>query len=181
LEHRVGQGILTRSGLDSAGSVSSSCTDTSARDQLARRLDVKKLDRIHAGAGKRAFGDTRRHGAKGYEYAHAIVDDRSRLAYPEVLDDEIAATAAGFPHRAIAHCRRYGIHVEAILTDNGACSAPSCPRSLPPAGHPPPPDQTPPPRPTAVRVGGVPSGAVARLDADAACACPDQTAGSFRK
>jgi transposase InsO family protein len=47
-------------------------------------------------------------------------NDYSRLAYAEVLADERAVTAAAFLRRAVAHYRRYGIHVEAILTDNGS-------------------------------------------------------------
>jgi transposase InsO family protein len=95
---------------------------------------VKKLGRIYGGAGKRAFGDTRRRshatytdlegrrrGAKGWDYVHVAIDDHSRLAYAEVLPDETAATAAGFLRRAIAHYRRYGITVERVLTDNGSC------------------------------------------------------------
>jgi Integrase core domain len=44
----------------------------------------------------------------------------SRLAYAEVLPDEKAVTAVDFLRRAVAFYRRYGIQVEAILTDNGA-------------------------------------------------------------
>jgi len=50
---------------------------------------------------------------------HIAVDDHSRLAYAEVLADEKATTAAGFLRRAVSFHRRYGIHVEAILSDNG--------------------------------------------------------------
>jgi hypothetical protein len=38
----------------------------------------------------------------GYDYAHAIVDDHSRLAYVELHDDERAATVTGFVERALA-------------------------------------------------------------------------------
>jgi transposase InsO family protein len=38
-----------------------------------------------------------------------------------VLSDEKATTAAGFLDRAVAFYRRYGIDVEAVLTDNGSC------------------------------------------------------------
>jgi transposase InsO family protein len=97
-------------------------------------IDVKKLGRIEGGAGKRAFGDRRRRatrtytdsdghrrGRKGWEYVHIAIDDYSRLAYAEVLSDEKASTATGFLQRAIAFYRRYGITVERVLTDNGAC------------------------------------------------------------
>jgi hypothetical protein len=42
----------------------------------------------------------------GYDYAHAIVDDHSRLAYVELHDDEKAATVTGFVERALAFFRR---------------------------------------------------------------------------
>src|SRR6266571_1058353 len=38
----------------------------------------------------------------GYDYAHAIVDDHSRLAYVELHDDEKATTVTGFLERALA-------------------------------------------------------------------------------
>jgi hypothetical protein len=52
---------------------------------------------------------------------HVAVDDATRLAYVEVLDDEKGPTAAGFLRRAVRFFGRYGIRVERILTDNGAC------------------------------------------------------------
>jgi transposase InsO family protein len=92
-------------------------------------IDVKKLGRIR-GVGHRISGNRasqaktringRRTGIAGWEYVHVAVDDYSRLAYVEVLADERATTAAGFLGRAIAFFARYGIHVEAVLTDNGS-------------------------------------------------------------
>lgn len=38
----------------------------------------------------------------GYDFAHAIVDDHSRLAYVELHKDEKAATVTGFVSRALA-------------------------------------------------------------------------------
>ena len=35
----------------------------------------------------------------GYEFAHSIVDDNSRLAYSELHPDERAATVAAFTQR----------------------------------------------------------------------------------
>ena len=92
-------------------------------------IDVKKLGRIrgvgHRISGSRASqGKTRingrRTGIAGWEYVHVAVDDYSRLAYVEVLDDERASTAVAFLRRAIAFFARYGIRVERILTDNGS-------------------------------------------------------------
>jgi transposase InsO family protein len=96
-------------------------------------IDIKKLGRIHGGAGKRVGGrlpgasrprrrdaDGRDRGTIGWEFVHVAVDDYSRLAYAEVLADEKATTAIGFLQRAIAFFARHGIRVERILTDNGS-------------------------------------------------------------
>jgi transposase InsO family protein len=50
---------------------------------------------------------------------HVCIDDATRLAYVEVLEDERALTAVGFLRRAIQHFASYGITVEQLLTDNG--------------------------------------------------------------
>ncbi len=94
-------------------------------------VDVKKLGRIRV-AGHRVTGkrkqrattytpDGRRIGDAGWEFVHVCVDDATRLAYVEVLEDEKATTAAGFLRRAVAFYRRHGITVERVMSDNGAC------------------------------------------------------------
>jgi transposase InsO family protein len=55
----------------------------------------------------------------GYDYAHAIVDDHSRLAYVELLADERAATVTGFVERALAFYAEHGILAKRLMTDNG--------------------------------------------------------------
>jgi len=127
-------GILTRLGLGRLGRLG---LEPAARYQRARpgelvHVDVKKLGRIVGGAGWRVRGgaqhynrtftdkDGHRRTTVGYEFVHVAVDDYSRLAYAEVLPDEKATTAVGFLRRAIAFFRRYGIRVEAVLTDNGS-------------------------------------------------------------
>jgi len=55
----------------------------------------------------------------GYEYAHAIVDDHTRLAYVELHDDEKAATVTGFVERALAFFADHGILAKRLMTDNG--------------------------------------------------------------
>src|SRR5256885_5805392 len=55
----------------------------------------------------------------GYDYAHAIVDDHSRLGYVELHDEEKAATVTGFVERALAFFAAYGITARRLLTDNG--------------------------------------------------------------
>jgi hypothetical protein len=75
-------------------------------------IDVKKLGRISRGAGHRVTGkrhykhtrtdaEGRRRETTGWEYVHVCVDDATRLAYVEVLNDEKAMTAIGFLQRAI--------------------------------------------------------------------------------
>ena len=54
----------------------------------------------------------------GYDYAHAIVDDHSRLAYVELHDDEKAATVTGFLERALAFYAQHGIVAKRLMTDN---------------------------------------------------------------
>ena len=71
------------------------------------------------GAGHRVTGKrhrqtsnrrARRRGAPtGWEFVHVCVDDATRLAYAEVLADEMGTTAAGLPRRAVALYRRHGI------------------------------------------------------------------------
>ena len=54
----------------------------------------------------------------GYEHAHAIVDDHSRLAYAELLDDERAATVTAFVTRAFAFFAEHGVEPKRLMTDN---------------------------------------------------------------
>jgi transposase InsO family protein len=55
----------------------------------------------------------------GYDFAHAIVDDHSRLAYAELHDDEKAATVTGFVERALSFFAGHGIIAKRLMTDNG--------------------------------------------------------------
>ncbi|MDQ3103028.1 MAG: IS481 family transposase [Actinomycetota bacterium] len=54
----------------------------------------------------------------GNDFAHAIVDDHSRLAYVELLDDERAPTVTGFVERALAWFAGHGIRPRRLMTDN---------------------------------------------------------------
>jgi len=54
----------------------------------------------------------------GYDYAHAIVDDHSRLAFVELHDDERAATVTGFVEPALAFYATHGIVPKRLMTDN---------------------------------------------------------------
>jgi transposase InsO family protein len=55
----------------------------------------------------------------GYDYAHAIVDDHSRLAFVELHQDEKAATVTGFVERALAFFAEHAIVAKRLITDNG--------------------------------------------------------------
>jgi hypothetical protein len=72
-----------------------------------------------------ARGKAARAGAspsRGYRCLHHAVDDYSRLAYSEILDDEKKHTAAGFWQRAHAFFTGLGVTVEAVMTDIQAVS-----------------------------------------------------------
>jgi transposase InsO family protein len=101
-------------------------------------VDIKKLGRIPDGGGWRAYGRgsaqdrksavgrdrAARAGAKpsrGYRYLHHAVDDHTRVAYSEILDNERKETAAEFWIRARAFFASLGITVTEVMTDNGAC------------------------------------------------------------
>jgi len=95
-------------------------------------VDIKRLGRISAlGAGHRVLGTRKSQYARriegrqtrftGFEYLHVMIDDYSRLAYAEVLDDLTAACAIGFLRRAVAWYAARGIRIRAVMSDNGAC------------------------------------------------------------
>lgn len=89
-------------------------------------VDVKKQGRIPAGGGWHVHGRDRMAGSRikrgaGYDFVHAAVDDRSRLAYAEILADERKETASAFMGRALGFFSDRGVKVERVLTDNGAC------------------------------------------------------------
>jgi transposase InsO family protein len=54
----------------------------------------------------------------GYDFAHAIVDDHSRLAYVELHPDERATTVTAFVERALAWFEQRGIRAKRLMTDN---------------------------------------------------------------
>jgi transposase InsO family protein len=93
-------------------------------------VDIKQLGRVR-GAGHRVLASrasqkrTRREGrltgVAGWEYVHVVVDDHSRLAYAEVLDDLTAACAIAFVRRAVAWFDERGVRIRAVMTDNGSC------------------------------------------------------------
>ena len=129
-------GILTRIGMGKLGRLGLEPAQRYERERPGEliHIDVKKLGRIHDGAGHRVLGDCGRRAAAGkfkdaagvprlqvgWEYVHIAIDDATRLAYIEVLTDEKAITAIGFLHRAVQHFASYGITIERLITDNGS-------------------------------------------------------------
>ena len=71
--------------------------------------------RDHTGAEKRA---AEKRAGRGYDFAHAVIDDHSRLAYVELLQDERAATVTAFTTRALDWFAARGIHAKRLMTDN---------------------------------------------------------------
>jgi transposase InsO family protein len=86
-------------------------------------VDTKKLGRFyrpgHRVTGNRAVAGIR--GNNGWEFLHVAIDDRTRLAYAELLCDEKGITCAAFLRRAAAFFSRHGIRrIERIMSDNGS-------------------------------------------------------------
>ena len=127
-------GILTRRGLGRLGRIGLERPQRYERSRPGElvHIDVKKLGRIQGGAGWRVRGGRQHYNRRrtdaddkvrktvGFEYFHVAVDDYSRLAYAEVLEDEKATTVVAFLTRAAVFYQRHGITVERVLTDNGA-------------------------------------------------------------
>jgi transposase InsO family protein len=87
-------------------------------------IDIKKLGRFdfpgHRVTGRGAAGSGRNKARRlGWEFVHVAIDDTTRLAYVEILDDEKGPTCVGFLRRAIGFFAAHGIRVQAVMTDNG--------------------------------------------------------------
>jgi transposase InsO family protein len=86
------------------------------------QMDTKRFARFtrpgHAVTGDRTTSGARMRERVGYEIAHSMIDDHSRLAYTELRPDERAATVVGFVERAIAFFRAHGIGPRRLQTDN---------------------------------------------------------------
>jgi transposase InsO family protein len=84
-------------------------------------LDIKKLGRFGC-VGHRIHGDRRQHvPGMGWEYVHVAIDDHSRIAFSQILPDQTGPSAVSFLMAAVAYYLRLGIHIRALLTDNGPC------------------------------------------------------------
>ena len=86
------------------------------------QMDIKRFARFsrpgHAVTGDRFSTGAARRERLGYEFAHSIIDDHSRLAYTELHEDERAPTVTGFVQRALEFFASHGIHPQRLQTDN---------------------------------------------------------------
>ena len=125
------QNILNREGLGRLDSGDRATKEPVVRYQRDRpgelvHVDIKKIAGIPDGGGWRTHGrgfagQFRRESKPGYRYIHSAVDDRTRIVYSEILDDEQAGTAVAFWHRAVNWFAIIGVRIERVLTDNGSC------------------------------------------------------------
>jgi len=86
------------------------------------QMDVKRFARFsspgHAVTGDRTRSGTDRRERVGYEFAHSVIDDHSRVAFTELHPDERAETVTAFVKRALGFFRELGIEPRRIQTDN---------------------------------------------------------------
>jgi transposase InsO family protein len=85
-------------------------------------MDTKRYARFlrpgHAVTGVRDKTWAERRAGWGYQYAHTIVDDHSRIAYTELHPNERADTVTGFVRRALEWYQALGVQPRRIMTDN---------------------------------------------------------------
>ena len=84
-------------------------------------MDTKRYARFerpgHALTGVRDRTRAEKDARWGYQWAHCIVDDHSRLAYVELHDDERAGTVTAFVDRALSWFARRGIGARRLMSD----------------------------------------------------------------
>ena len=118
--------ILKRHGLERLEEARSTRAGAALREDPARRAHPPGHQETRAREGHRpphhgpARGQTKNRGI-GWEFVHVCIDDFTRLAYVEVLEDELGVTAVGFLRRAAAWFADQGVTVERVMTDNGSC------------------------------------------------------------
>src|SRR4051794_9330372 len=86
------------------------------------QMDTKQFARFsrpgHAVTGDRYRTGREKRSGVGYEIAHSVIDDHSRLAYTELHRDATAATVVAFLQRALAFYAAHGITAQRLQTDN---------------------------------------------------------------
>lgn len=85
-------------------------------------MDVKRFARFSR-PGHRVTGDRHATGAEkrqrvGWEFAHSMLDDHTRLAYTELHRDEQATTVTAFVQRALDFYEALGITPRRLQSDN---------------------------------------------------------------
>jgi transposase InsO family protein len=89
------------------------------------QMDTKRFARFsspgHAVTRDRHRSSTEKRERVGYEFAHSIIDDHSRLAYTELHLDERGETVNAFLSRALAFFAELGIQPRRVQTDNAWC------------------------------------------------------------
>ena len=85
-------------------------------------MDTKRYARFtrpgHAVTGDRTSTAAEKREQVGSEYAHAIIDDHTRVAYSELHPDERADTVVAFTRRALAWYAGHGVTAKRVMTDN---------------------------------------------------------------
>lgn len=124
------QTILNNAGLGRLDSGDRATKEPVRRYQRDRpgeliHVDIKKIAAIPNGGGWKVHGrgndPAKGHSGAGYRYIHSAIDDRTRIVYSEILDNEQGVTAARFWSRCAAWFASIGISCERVLTDNGSC------------------------------------------------------------
>lgn len=83
-------------------------------------LDIKKLGRfLKPGHRVTGWKNRQRSRGLGYDYVHVAIDDHSRVAYVEVLEDETGDTCARFLAGATRWFSSKGVTVRRVMTGNG--------------------------------------------------------------
>jgi transposase InsO family protein len=89
------------------------------------QMDTKRFARFirpgHAVTGDRHRTSAQVRERVGYEIAHSMLDDHTRLAYTELHRDERAETVNAFVCRALAFFAGLGIQPRRMQTDNAWC------------------------------------------------------------
>ncbi|MEY2462943.1 MAG: hypothetical protein QOH64_1081 [Acidimicrobiaceae bacterium] len=87
-------------------------------------VDIKRLGRFnvpgHRVTGRGAGHHGNRTQRVGWEAVHVCVDDATRLAYVEILDDQTGPAAVSFMTRAVAWFAAHAVEVREVMTDNGS-------------------------------------------------------------
>jgi transposase InsO family protein len=86
------------------------------------QMDTKRFARFsspgHAVTGNRSRSSADKRERVGYEFAHSIIDDHSRIAYTELHDDERGVTVLAFFERALRFYESLGVTPKRLQTDN---------------------------------------------------------------